>query len=138
LISSRKSIAVRLLPSQDLKLALEAICVEHELLAAAIVSAVGSLNGAVLRTGSGAFKQMDGPLEIVSLSGILSTNGIHVHTSVATESGETFGGHLLYGCIINTTVEIVIQNLSDEFVFDRIYDAQTGYKELSIRKTVDS
>jgi hypothetical protein len=91
-----------------------------------------------LRTGSGQFKELRGPLEIVSLSGILSTNGIHVHTSVATASGETFGGHLVDGCIINTTVEIVIQNLSDDFVFDRIFDEQTGYKELSIRKATDA
>jgi predicted DNA-binding protein with PD1-like motif len=112
---------------------LEQIAKQYELSAAAIVSCVGSLKHAVLRTGPGELKNYDGQLEIVSLSGTLAVSGMHVHASVATATGETFGGHLVAGSV-NTTVEIVIQNLSDEFIFNRVLDKETGYKELSIEK----
>ncbi len=129
----QKIIAVRLAPNDDLKQALENITREHNLLAAAIVSAVGSLSSASIRLGTGEIKNLDGPFEIVSLSGTLGKGGMHVHVAVSNSSGNTFGGHMLNGCEVRTTVEIVIHNLSDEYIFDRVEDPDTGYKELVVR-----
>ena len=49
-----------------------------------------------------------GPLEIVSLVGTLSADGCHLHASVSNGEGRTSGGHLLEGCPIYTTAEVVI------------------------------
>ena len=131
--SFQKIIAVRLAPKDDLREALENIMREKNLLAAAIVSAVGSLACAELRMGSGEVKNLDGPFEIVSLSGTLGKGGMHVHLAVADGHGSTYGGHLLNGCEVSTTVEIVIHNLSDSYIFERVVDPLTGFKELVVR-----
>jgi predicted DNA-binding protein with PD1-like motif len=130
--SFQKIIAVRLRPKDDLKQALEYISRENKLAAAAIVSAVGSLASASIRFGTGEIKNLTGPFEIVSLSGTLGRGGMHVHVAVANSRGDTFGGHMLHGCEVNTTVEIVIHNLSDDYIFERVQDPDTGYKELLV------
>ena len=63
--------------------------------------------------------------------GTLSKDGVHIHISVSDTNGNTIGGHLMNGCIINTTAEVIILNL-DKFLFERNYDESTGYKELEI------
>ena len=128
----QKIVAVRLRPTDDLKQALENITRENKLSAAAIVSAVGSLSSAAIRFGTGEVKNLDGPFEIVSLSGTLGRGGMHVHIAVADGHGNTFGWHLLSGCEVRTTVEIIIHNLSDLYVFERVQDPDTGYKELQV------
>jgi len=134
----QKIIAVRLRPSDDLRQALDNISRENKLSAAAIVSAVGSLSSAAIRLGTGEVKNLDGPYEIVSLSGTLGRGGMHVHIAVADGHGSTFGGHMLHGCEVRTTVEIIIHNLSDSYVFERIQDPDTGYKELQVTSVQES
>ena len=73
-----------------------------------------------------------GHFEIVSLVGTLSTEGSHVHLSIADSTGKTIGGHLLEGCTIYTTAEIVIAK-SNEMHFTREEDGTTPWKELQIR-----
>ncbi len=74
-----------------------------------------------------------GHFEIVSLAGTLSSEGSHLHLSVSDSTGKTIGGHLLEGCTVYTTAEIVIA-ASDEFVFSREEDGTTPWKELQIKK----
>lgn len=69
--------------------------------------------------------------EIVSLTGTLSAQGAHLHISLAGEDLGVFGGHLLKGCIINTTAEVVLETI-EGIRFLREYDPATGYKELTI------
>jgi riboflavin synthase alpha subunit len=54
------------------------------------------------------FRSFDEPMEIVSLTGTLSSEGLHVHISLAGPDGACFGGHLVHGCIVDTTAELVI------------------------------
>ena len=44
------------------------------------------------------------------------------------------GGHLMPGCIINTTCELVLARL-DGWLFGVEQDAQTGYDELVFHRT---
>ena len=69
--------------------------------------------------------------EIVSITGTLSEDGVHIHISVSDEYGNTIGGHLKDGCIVNTTAEIVL-NIFDNIKFKREFDDKTGYDELVI------
>ena len=43
------------------------------------------------------------------------------------------GGHLVAGCIINTTCELVIGELENT-VYDVEFDEETGYDELIIKE----
>ena len=128
---------LRLSPGDDLRAALESafasLSREHGIAAACIVSAVGSLSQAMLRYADkpGA-SDINGPLELLMLSGTLSADGAHLHGSVADANGEVRGGHIMPGCIVRTTAEVVIALLPG-WEFRRELDVATGYKELSVR-----
>ena len=122
----------RLAPGTDLKKELQLLAEDGALQAGVLLSLVGSLATGVLRlAGGNNIKPLQGPLEIVSATGTISRTSMHVHVSVADESGTTYGGHLLDGCKTYTTVEVVIQDLSDQWQFERVHDPATGFKELS-------
>lgn len=126
--------AFRLMPDSDLRSSLEAFVAEQQLDAAALVSCVGSLSVARLRLAdAGVESEWTGPFEIVALSGTLSAAGSHCHIALAGSDGKVVGGHLCYGCRIHTTAEVVVVALSD-YSFSREMDAETGYRELVIKK----
>jgi uncharacterized protein len=56
---------------------------------------------------------VSGHFEIVSLEGVLSRHGSHYHIVISDGDGMTFGTHLVEGCSIFTTAEIVIAELTD-------------------------
>ncbi|TFZ01912.1 PPC domain-containing DNA-binding protein [Ramlibacter humi] len=129
---------LRLAPGQDLRQALQqAFAGWHQgegLEAACIVSAVGSLSRAVLRyAGEPQGTQWAEPLELLTLSGTLSPDGVHLHASVSDARGQVRGGHLMPGCIVRTTAEVVVGLLPD-WSFGRQPDAATGYLELVARR----
>lgn len=125
----------RLLPDQDLKKTLIDTIQKNNISAACVLSAVGSLQIAQLRfANQKKSTTLQGPLEILSLQGTLSPEGVHLHLSVADENGHCWGGHLMEGCLIFTTCELVLAELKD-FQFQRELDSQTGYKELVIQNT---
>ena len=76
-------------------------------------------------------------MEIVSLMGTVSEKRCHLHVSFAKEDLSVVGGHLVEGCIINTTCELVIGVL-EEYVYDVEFDKETGYDELNIEKKNDT
>ncbi len=123
-------IVKRLVPGQDLKKSLENIRDDHGLKSGVILCLVGSLDEAVLRMADGDKKTFKGPLEIVSATGTIATNGIHLHLAVADKLGNVRGGHLLMGCPVHTTVEVCI--LCPDMVFKRVSDSETGYRELEV------
>ncbi len=128
---------LRLVPGDDLRVSLEsafaALAQEHGIQAACIVSAVGGLSRAVLRyADKPSGSDINAPLELLMLSGTLSLDGAHLHASVADDHGEVRGGHLMPGCIVRTTAEIVIALLPG-WQFRRELDAATGFNELKAR-----
>lgn len=125
--------AARLHPGDDLMLALDRLAQTNDFEAACVLACVGSLIQATLR-----FANQDRPVvlrghfEIVSLTGTLSKHGSHYHIAIANEEGRTYGAHLMEGCLIYTTAEIVIGALPN-LRFLRTHDLQTGYPELDIQ-----
>ena len=94
---------------------------------------MGSLNHATLRLANQSeSSRFEGKLEIVSLVGTLAPDGPHLHLSVSDNTGKTIGGHLVEGCPIYTTAEIIIGEAED-LQFTREQDAASGYQELKIR-----
>jgi uncharacterized protein len=131
--SSARHWALRLSPGADLRQSIEQFAVKHSLRAAYIGTCAGSLNRASIRFAENHESTVvEGPLEIVSLTGTLSTQGVHLHVAVSDAHGQTVGGHLSDGSIVHTTAEIVIVELP-QLVFDRAVDPATTWKELVIR-----
>ena len=133
--------AVRLPPGSDLKAELVRLTGSLALRAGCIVSCVGSLTRARLRMPSAAgqderIQTFDEPMEIISLTGTLCADGPHLHISLSRRDASCVGGHLLEGCIVHTTAELVIGDLPD-VEFRRTPDAATGYNELSVRPRAD-
>lgn len=126
--------ALRFKPNQDLKKELLNWTVQNNIHAACIVTCVGSFTQAHLRFAHQ--KQgniLKGHFEIVSMEGTFSKQGAHFHLSISNEQGHVVGGHMLEGCLIHTTAEVVIGILEDD-KFARIHDPETGFQELFISK----
>lgn len=103
-----------------------------------IATCVGSLNRASLRlSDQSESRTWEKKFEIVSLVGTVGSGGVHLHISLSDGSGTTIGGHLVDGCVVYTTAEIVIVEL-DGLRFDREEDGRTGFKELQIRREESS
>ena len=126
--------AIRLKPGDDLKKAIQAFVVENKFRAAWISTCVGSLANYNIRfANQEKGNKGEGHFEIVSLAGILSINGSHMHISISDSTGKTMGGHLLEDCIVYTTAEIIIQ-ATDDLIFKREREGSTPWEELQIEK----
>jgi predicted DNA-binding protein with PD1-like motif len=124
---------VRLLPGDDLRLALQAVVAARGLGAAFVLAGIGSLSVAQLRlAGAERPLQLVGDLELLGLAGSIAANGSHLHMSVADADGRVLGGHVAPGCIVRTTAEVLLQLLPG-WDFRREVDARTGWAELVIR-----
>ena len=125
---------LRLLPGDDLRLSIENFVNEHAIEAGWMVTCVGSLTTYSIRFANQKNSSNgNGYFEIVSLTGTVSVNGCHLHISIADDKGKTIGGHLLHGCVIYTTAEIVLVN-SATYIFTREKDDNTGWNELHVKK----
>lgn len=129
----QKIFALRLKPGEDLKISLVSFAKEQQIKAGYIITCVGSLQIAVLRlAGKSEYNTYTEKFEILSLTGTLSSAGVHLHIAIADENGKTIGGHLVDGNIIYTTAEIIIGEALN-LQFERMHDEQTGYLELHIK-----
>ncbi len=130
--SLAETIALRLLPGADIRRDLEELARKEQISAAVILGAVGSLSQVNLRyAGQDKHTLLSGKHEILTLSGMLSSAGVHLHMSVSNAQGECRGGHVVYGCLVYTTLETAIA-LIPHLEFQRVPDAATGFKELKI------
>jgi predicted DNA-binding protein with PD1-like motif len=128
---------LRIAPGIDLRAALESLLAEHGVQAGYVVQGMGSLCTAMIRfAGADGLAEMRGDLELLSLAGSLSTDGVHLHLSVADAQGRVTGGHMGPGCIVRTTAEVLVALLPGHR-FSREMDEATGFKELAIRPAAD-
>jgi uncharacterized protein len=126
--------AFRLKPGEDLKEGIEKVRKDKNIQAGWVASCAGSLTEYSIRfANQSEGSRGTGHFEIVSLTGTLSTNGSHIHISISDSSGKTIGGHLLPGCKIYTTAEIILQS-SDAYEFSREKDGTTSWEELQVKE----
>jgi predicted DNA-binding protein with PD1-like motif len=126
------SYAIRLKPGQDLKESIQQLVVQKNIKAGWISTCAGSLTQYNIRFANQPDSSTDkGHFEIVSLTGTVSVNGSHLHISISDSTGKTIGGHLMEGCKIYTTAEMVILS-TDQYEFKREKDGTTPWDELQI------
>lgn len=124
--------AFRLKPGQDLKASIQELVNKKQIKAGWIGTCVGSLTNYHIRFANQPNGSKDsGHFEIVSLTGTVSVNGSHMHISISDSTGKTIGGHLMEGCTVYTTAEIVLLS-SNELVFKREKDGTTAWEELQV------
>lgn len=131
-----RAITFRIKPGHDLFDSIETFVAENNIQAGCVLSSVGSLSHATLRLANCEhFNEYEGHFEIVSMTGTVSTNGSHIHVAVSDGNGATIGGHLVSGCKIYTTAEIVLA-MFDNIVYKReLLENDSGYEELVVYKT---
>ena len=105
---------------------------DHHIAAGSVVSGVGCVSRWRLRDATGVrVRGGEEDVEIVSLMGTVSEHGCHLHASFSRADLSAFGGHLLPGCVVNTTAEIVLAEI-EAAPSPGSRMAETGYDELVI------
>lgn len=130
-----RALTFRLKPGQDLFDSIEEVLKENKIEAGCILSSVGSLTHATLRLANrDYYNEYEGHFEIVSMTGTVSIHGSHLHVAISDGNGVTIGGHLVSGCKIYTTAEIVLA-IFDDVVYKReLLPNDSGYEELVVAK----
>lgn len=127
----------RLLPGQDLARSIADFVYDKHISAGCVLTCVGSLTLAVIRYADNPeATQSDGHFEIDSLVGTVGMAGQHLHISISDENGKMLGGHLMDGCLVYTTAEIVLASFP-ELVYRREYSQESGYEELVVYTVQD-
>ena len=129
-----KEHAFRLERGNDLLLSIENYVSDNNIKAGVILSGVGCLYKATIRDAGGVdIVTLNKDVEIVSITGTLSQDGCHLHISFSDKDLKTYGGHLVKGCLVNTTAEVCMFEFED-YKFKRKFDDKTGYSELSVER----
>jgi predicted DNA-binding protein with PD1-like motif len=128
-------IAVRLDRGEDVLASLEQVAREQDIHTGVIVSGTGTLDQAqihsITHTGlpsKNKFVQHEGPIELVSMDGIIADYTPHIHTCISIED-DTYMGHLEPGCRVLYLAEIAIARL-DGLRLRRRTDEETGINQL--------
>ncbi|MDA1001040.1 MAG: DNA-binding protein [bacterium] len=136
-------LAIRMAPGDDLFGTTLKICKEKGVKAGVIVSAAASLQKAVLRNvwqfpdpfpindECRIFTPLNGPLELLQMSGNITQTEkgepyLHAHVTISLGRPEAtcFGGHLVEGCTIFSTCELIVAELEDVALM-RLLDKHT-------------
>jgi uncharacterized protein len=124
----------RLKPGEDLKNEIAKAVKENHIEAGWIATCVGSLTSYHIRFANQTNSERgEGYFEILGLAGTVSINGCHLHISISDSTGKTTGGHLMEGCKVFTTAEIVI-SYSSRYSFTREKDGSTAWEELQVKE----
>lgn len=107
---------------------------------AGVLIVIGALKQAVLgcyKQGEYVSTELKGHVEIASCTGNIALDEkgntvVHAHIVVSNEKGEAFGGHLMKGCLVGPTAELVIIEATD-LDLKRTFDEKTKLKLLRLR-----
>lgn len=128
--------AFRLTLGQDIKKEITKYAMEHRIKAGVIISVVGCVSKAMIRMAGATpdhqqINTYDGDFEVVSLVGTFSEKDCHLHICISDSEGKTIGGHMKGECLVKTTMEIVVGELTN-IEFTRELDKKTGFEELKV------
>jgi predicted DNA-binding protein with PD1-like motif len=128
----------RMEPEEDVLETIETVAAEYGVKSGQ-VSLIGAISGAKLgyfHLDANEYRDftIEDDVEVVSCIGNISTlNGkamVHAHMIVADETGRCYGGHLMRGCKVSVTIELVIIETAAELT--RARDEKTGLNLLNI------
>lgn len=122
----------RLKSAQDLFDSIASFAHEKRIEAGCVLSGISSLTRFTVRLADRELPtEYEVHFEIVSLAGTVSIYGSHLHISDSDGDGKTIGGHLVSGCKIYTTAEIVLAVFPNT-IYKREFAEDSGYEELAV------
>ncbi|TFF83731.1 DNA-binding protein [Candidatus Thorarchaeota archaeon] len=135
---TKRVIVARMFPGEDVLETIESVAKKH-----GVESGQLSLIGAIAGANLGYFdlenKQykhfsVEEDVEVVSCMGNISMHKgdlvVHAHMIVADDKGNCHGGHLLPGCKVSVTIELIITET--EATLKREKDEKTGLNLLTV------
>ena len=99
---------LKLAPGSDLRLSLEELA-QRDGISGFVLGVVGNLTKASFQCpGQAEPTVLEGDLEVITLNGTFSPEGVHLHLSLSDGACQVWGGHLEPGTIVQKGVELLI------------------------------
>ena len=134
-----KTIVARMEPGEDILETLESLVLKENI-GAGHLMLIGAISGATLgyfdlETQEYKIFKVDEDLEVTSCIGNIASSQdgtpvVHAHLVVADEKGTSYSGHLMKGCKVSVTIEVIITVLEGDL--KRAVDDKTGLNLLSL------
>jgi len=133
-------ICVRLDYGDDFHKCIEQVAREKDVQTGVIVSGIGTFDRATIHhithtefPPEDRFVEMEGPIELCSVQGVIADYKPHLHCTMAVRGREPFDGHLEPGCNILYLGEVVIAKLSGK-ALTRTRHPHRGTPQLVVKK----
>jgi predicted DNA-binding protein with PD1-like motif/glutaredoxin len=95
-------------PGSDLRHSLEQLAAEQQI-SGFVLGVVGNLSQAAFQCpGQAEPTLLQGDLEIITLNGTLSPQGVHLHLSLSDGSCQVWGGHLEHGTLVLKGADLLV------------------------------
>ena len=99
---------LKLAPGSDLRLSLEELA-QRDGIRGFVLGVVGNLTKASFQCpGQAEPTVLEGDLEVITLNGTFSPEGVHLHLSLSDGACQVWGGHLEPGTIVQKGVDLLI------------------------------
>ena len=99
---------LKLAPGSDLRLRLEELA-QRDGISGFVLGVVGNLTKASFQCpGQAEPTVLEGDLEVITLNGTFSPEGVHLHLSLSDGACQVWGGHLEPGTIVQKGVDLLI------------------------------
>ena len=99
---------LKLAPGSDLRLSLEQLA-QRDSISGFVLGVVGNLTKASFQCpGQAEPTVLEGDLEVITLNGTFSPEGVHLHLSLSDGACQVWGGHLEPGTIVQKGVDLLI------------------------------
>ena len=103
-----RSLPLKLAPGSDLRLSLEELA-QRDGISGFVLGVVGNLTKASFQCpGQAEPTVLEGDLEIITLNGTFSPEGVHLHLSLSDGACQVWGGHLEPGTIVQKGIDLLI------------------------------
>ena len=103
-----ETLPLQLDPGQDLHSALSELAAQQQL-SGFVLGVVGNLSQATFSCpGQQQPTQMRGELEVITLNGTFSPNGVHLHLSLSDGACQVWGGHLEPGTVVLKGAQLLL------------------------------
>ena len=103
-----RSLPLKLSPGNDLRLSLEELA-QRDGISGFVLGVVGNLTKASFQCpGQADPTVLEGDLEVITLNGTFSPEGVHLHLSLSDGACQVWGGHLEPGTIVQKGVDLLI------------------------------
>ena len=99
---------LKLAPGSDLRLSLEELA-QRDGISGFVLGVVGNLTKASFQCpGQAEPTVLEGDLEVITLNGTFSPEGVHLHLSLSDGACQVWGGHLEPGTVVQKGVDLLI------------------------------